>query len=253
MGHGITPPVELASAKQLQGRFVRVTSAKALAAQHERGVLMNLDWRARPDLKDHRDAKFFAAAAAHNRWPELGRFICSAVVRGKRCNRINIIETGHKHCIKHAGPTAARLYRENCRRLFESSRYPSHHWFADEERRMRTRIRDRQRRKRGGWMLPGLTLRFSAEIEARFRQDAALVLLQGRPWDAVPDFHRDQLRWAWRKFCLDRQKPAAWGSQGQGDHARSRHARPGRNRRSPARHRPRVRARSSAPWRHRLL
>jgi hypothetical protein len=31
----------------------------------------------------------------------------------------------------------------------------------------------------------------------------------------VPDFHRDQLRWAWRKYCLDRQKPAAWDSKGR--------------------------------------
>jgi hypothetical protein len=30
MRHGITPPVELTSAKQLPGRFVRITSAKAL-------------------------------------------------------------------------------------------------------------------------------------------------------------------------------------------------------------------------------
>ena len=77
---------------------------------------------------------------------------------------------------------------------------------------MRTRIRDRQRRKRNGWILPGLTLRFSPGIEARFRVDATLVL-DGRPWDQVPDYHRDQLRWAWRKFALDRQKPSAWDAK----------------------------------------
>ena len=38
-------------------------------------------------------------------------------------------------------------------------------------------------------------------------------MLSGRPWDAVPDYHRDQLRWAWRKFVLDRQKPAAWDAK----------------------------------------
>jgi hypothetical protein len=40
-------------------------------------------------------------------------------------------------------------------------------------------------------------------------------VLQGRPWDEVPDYHRDQLRWAWRKFCLDRDKPAAWDAMGR--------------------------------------
>jgi hypothetical protein len=61
-------------------------------------------------------------------------------------------------------------------------------------------------------MLPGLTLRFSPEMEARFQMDVTLAL-QGRPWDAVPDYYRDQLRWAWRRFCLDRDKPAAWDAK----------------------------------------
>jgi hypothetical protein len=133
---------------------------------------MNLDWRAQPYLKDERDQRFFAGAAVHNRWPTLAQFTCCAVVRGRRCNRIIIVETGHKHCIKHAGPTAANAYRENCRRLFERGRLRATKWFKDEQRRQRTRIRDRQRRKRGGWVLPGLTLRFAPEIEGRFRDDA---------------------------------------------------------------------------------
>ena len=108
-----------------------------------------------------RDEKFFGGAAVHNRWPTLAQFTCCAVVRGKRCSRITIAETEHKHCIRHAGPTRAKLYRENCRKLFESGRYPSlAKWFKDKERRMRTHVRDRQRRKRDGWTLPGLTLRF---------------------------------------------------------------------------------------------
>jgi hypothetical protein len=214
MRHANAPPVALVSVKQLPGRFVRITSSRARAARYERGISMSQEWQAQPYLKDERDAKFFAGAAVHNQWPTLAMYTCCAIVRGKRCNRIAIRETQHKHCIRHAGPTAARAYRENCRRLFESGRYPAHRWFKDEERRTRTRLRDRQRRKRGGWVLPGLTLRFSPEIEGRFRGDAALVL-QGRPWDAVPDFHRDQLRWTWRKFCLDRQKPASWDAKGR--------------------------------------
>ncbi len=212
MRHAITAPVGLTSAKQLPGRYVRVTGGKALGLWHDNAVRLNKGWQAQPELMRERDAKFFAGMAVHNRWPWLAQFTCCAVVRGRRCSRITIIETGHKHCIKHAGPTHAKLYRENCYKLFLSGRYPSHRWFADEARRMRTRIRDRQRRKRDGWMLPGLTLRFAPVLEAQFQTGVALML-QGRPWDRVPDYHGDQLRWAWRKFVLDRNKPAAWDAK----------------------------------------
>jgi hypothetical protein len=204
------PPVGLTSTKQLGGRFVRVTGSKALGLWYDNAIRLNREWwAAQPDLKHQRDARFFAGAAEHDRWPRLSQFTCCAIVRGKRCNRISIVETQHRHCIKHAGPAAARRYRENCYKLFLSGRYPSWKWFKDEARRARTAITDRQRRKRNGWVLPGLTVRFSPEIETRFQVDVAFVL-QGRSWDAVPDYHRDQLRWGWRKFQLDRQKPAAW-------------------------------------------
>lgn len=29
----------------------------------------------------------------------------------------------------------------------------------------------------------------------------------------MPDLHRDQMRWAWRRFCCDRDKPAAWAAK----------------------------------------
>jgi hypothetical protein len=212
MRHDILPPVGLTSTKQLPGRFVRRSGGKALGAWHDNAVRLNKDWQAQPELMRERDAKFFAGAAVHNRWPTLTQFTCCAVVRSRRCNRITIIETGHKHCIKHAGPAGAKQYRQNCYTLFLSGRYPSHKWFADEARRMRTRIRDRQRRKRDGWTLPGLTLRFAPVLETRFRMDVEFML-QRRPWGAVPDYHRDQLRWCWRKFALDRRKPAAWDAK----------------------------------------
>jgi hypothetical protein len=160
-----------------------------------------------------RDTNFFAGAAAHNSRQGLAQFTCCAVVRGKRCGRITIIETQHRHCIKHAGPAAARAYRENCRKLFESGRYPAAKWFKDEARRARTAIRDRQRRKHDGWRLPGVTLRFADPLEVNFRADISVLLRA--PWSEVPDYFRDQLRWAWRRFVLDRQKPDAWGAKGR--------------------------------------
>src|SRR4051812_23566894 len=94
MRHAIAPPVELTLAKQLPGRFIRITSAKALAAWRDRGVRSSQEWQARPDLKGQRDEKFFSGAASHNRWPTLAQFTCCAVVRSKRCNRISISKFG---------------------------------------------------------------------------------------------------------------------------------------------------------------
>ena len=125
MPHAISPPVGLTSVKQLPGRFVRITSSRALGLWHDNGVRLNREWQAQSDLKRERDEKFFTGAAAHNRWPALGQFTCRAIVGGRRCSRITIIETGHQRCLKHAGPTAALqacAYRENCRKLFESGR-----------------------------------------------------------------------------------------------------------------------------------
>jgi hypothetical protein len=87
---------------------------------------------------------------------------------------------GFGTCIKHAGPHYARIYRENQRKLLESGRLPVSKWFKDEARRTRTAIRDGKRRKKDGWRLPGVTLRFSNAIEARFRTDVTPLL--DRPW-----------------------------------------------------------------------
>jgi hypothetical protein len=32
-------------------------------------------------------------------------------------------------------------------------------------------------------------------------------------WPDVPDLYRDQLRWCWRRFMFDRQKPDAWDAK----------------------------------------
>jgi hypothetical protein len=167
-------------------------------------------WQRLPELKAARDASFRVGRAEHN-GARLAQFTCCALVRGRRCNRITIIETNYRHCLRHAGPAAAKVYRENCRKLFESGRYPATKWFRDEARRTRTALRDRQRRKRDGWVMPGLTLRFSDPIEARFRQDVASLLRVA--WPDVPDLYRDQLRWSWRRFMLDRQRPDAWDAK----------------------------------------
>lgn len=163
----------LVSARQLPGRFVRTTDPRLLPLWRANAERLLQEWEQQPAFKAERDARFYRGRDAHH-GPLLTQFTCCAVVRGRRCSRISIVETGYKHCIRHAGPTHARLYRENQRKLFESGRIPAGKWFKDEARRARTRIRDRQRRK--DWTLPGLTVRFADSIEAAFQADAALVL-----------------------------------------------------------------------------
>src|SRR5438045_684863 len=162
------------------------------------GIRLSRDWQAQPDLKRERDAKFFAGAAAHNRWPTLARFTCSAVVRGKRCSRIGIIETGHKHCIKHAGPTAARAYRENCRRLFDKRPLPVPPVVRGRgapDADPHTRPAAAQARRLGAPRSDAALLaRARSTVPDRRGTRAARPAVGG-----VPDYHRDQLRWAWRK------------------------------------------------------
>ena len=50
-------------------------------------------------------------------------------------------------------------------------------------------------------------LRFADHIEAKFRDAIAPHIL--RPWDELPDGHRDQMRWAFRRSRLDRDVPEA--------------------------------------------
>jgi hypothetical protein len=157
-------------------------------------------WDADPVAKAERDAKFLGPGSERH---------CQAVLPGKRCTRFAIRETGNRLCLRHAGPTAARLYRENCRKLVESGRYPWDKWLKEEAQRARTRTRNHQARKPGGWASPGLTVWFSPEIEDQFQRDVA-PRLGLRDWDGVPDYFRDRLRWDWRRFVLDQHHPDAW-------------------------------------------
>ena len=50
-------------------------------------------------------------------------------------------------------------------------------------------------------------LRFADHIQAKFRDAIAPHIL--RPWDELPDGHRDQMRWAFRRYRLDRDVPEA--------------------------------------------
>jgi hypothetical protein len=126
-------------------RVVRRTDPKAMPGWSAQGYRVAAAWNLAPVAKTERDAKFLGPGSERH---------CQAVLPGKRCTRFAIRETGNCLCLRHAGPTAARLYRENCRKLVESGRYPWDKWLKEEAQRARTRTRNYQACKPGGWPAP---------------------------------------------------------------------------------------------------
>ena len=152
----------------------------------------------------------YAALLANARpwgWGGANRQTCRATTRkGVRCG--GPVLAGFPMCRRHAGPAAARVHRERELRALAAGRITPEQWARAEAQRTRNRVCNR-RRYRDGWLKPGLTLAFAAPLEAAF-QDAARAVLGGRGWDGLPDATRDRLRWAWRRYQLDRDKPDAW-------------------------------------------
>ena len=140
-------------------------------------------------------------------WGGVNRQTCRATTRkGVRC--AGPVLAGYPMCRRHAGPAASRVRRERELRAFEAGRISPEQWARSEAQRARNRICN-QRRYKGGWLRPGVTLAFGPALEATF-QDAARGVLGGRTWDGLPDATRDHLRWAWRRYQLDRDRPEAW-------------------------------------------
>lgn len=140
-------------------------------------------------------------------WGGVMRTTCRATTRkGVRC--AGPVLAGFPMCRRHAGPAASRVRRERELRAFEAGRISPEQWARSEAQRTRNRICN-QRRYKGGWLRPGLTLAFAPDLEAAF-QEAARGVLGGRTWNGLPDPTRDRLRWAWRRYQLDRDRPEAW-------------------------------------------
>ena len=143
----------------------------------------------------------------HFGWHTPSRQLCCAKTRkGGRCAAP--VLAGCQMCLRHAGPVASRLRRERELRELAAGRITPAQWARSEARRARNRIGN-QRRYRDGWLKPGITLAFAPALEAEF-QDAARAVLGGLTWDELPDPTRDRLRWAWRRYQLDRDRPEAW-------------------------------------------
>jgi hypothetical protein len=116
----------------------------------------------------------------------------------------------------HAGTTAAMAYREGQREAMLVGQLPEFKWLYAEAQRARNKVRNRRRYGGDRWLLPGIVLMFGDKLEVRFQSDLCPVLSRHHLyWDGVPDGHRDQLRFAWRRFVLDRPYPDAWRAKAE--------------------------------------
>ena len=150
----------------------------------------------------------FHAAGKRTRWGAATRQICGAATRRGPCRQPLL--QGMTRCLGHAGPVGAQEYRSRQLAAFLAGDVPGEVWREAEARRERTRISNRRRYARG-WLLPGLTIRFNPVLEGEFQDAVGRHLV--RPWAEMPDGHRDRLRWAWRRYHLDRDLPDAWAAK----------------------------------------
>jgi hypothetical protein len=138
---------------------------------------------------------------------------CTGVTRkGTRCERRAI--RGARRCRIHLGPHQAQdAFHARRQDEFYRGCLSWEDWSFQQQQRARNPLGKRlDPAAASRWPEPGLTLAFSANLEARFRQDLERHLRQhDRHWDGLPDAHRDRLRWAWRRYKLDR--PGALSDQ----------------------------------------
>lgn len=156
------------------------------------------DW---PFYSPEHEAAFFAARDRHAAGGPEAR-ICGARTRtGKTCENIPL--KGHRRCLKHCGPHAARGFRERQRQKFLSGKLSAEEWHRAEARRAINRLG----RKWGKdpWV-PGATIDLGAH-EAAFRE--ALRQHRIEP-DGLPPAVADWLRWRYRRYQIDRADGSKW-------------------------------------------
>lgn len=127
--------------------------------------------------------------------------ICGARLRtGAVCSNPPIRE-GKGRCLSHAGPHAARAFRERQKRRFEAGSISAAEWNRAEARRAANRLGDKW--KKDPWWL-GSTIDL-AEHEPAFRR-----ALGGLDVDALAPAVADWLRWRYRRTQIDTQNDKAW-------------------------------------------
>ncbi len=202
---GRTGTATLAPAPLLAAR-VKLRGVATDAVYH--GERVQRWWKAQPERAVLHQANFYRRRGETHLGVAGCEYACVTEVRGVRCRRPAIPETKMHRCVKHAGPFAAARYRARRQRDVGDGKLSIEQWEAEEHRRTRTAITNRQRRRAEGWLLSGITLRLTQTLEDRFQRDLAPWL--DRSWEDVPDHYRDRFRWAWRRLMLDHTAPDAW-------------------------------------------
>jgi hypothetical protein len=150
---------------------------------------------------DHEAA--FAAGRARTARGGPDAAICGARTRtGSACEGLPIRE-GKGRCLKHAGPHAARLFRERQRSDFLAGRVSAEVWLRAEARRAANRLGWAW--KRNPWT-PGST------IDMGRAEDGLQQALTERGLDvaALAPAVADWLRWQYRRTQNDRTDDRAW-------------------------------------------
>ncbi|PRY94343.1 hypothetical protein CLV74_101482 [Donghicola tyrosinivorans] len=129
--------------------------------------------------------------------------VCGARTRtGAACQQIPIRE-GKGRCLRHAGPHAARAFRQRQRDDFMAGKVSADAWRRSEARRAVNRL---ARAWRSNPWLPGSTVDL-AGAEQDFRSELSCRLLNV---EAMPPAVADWLRWRYRRTQIDRQSEALW-------------------------------------------
>lgn len=151
--------------------------------------------------ESHR-AAFESARAAHRRGGPLAK-CCGARTRsGSACRKPPL--KGHKRCLNHAGPHAARAYRDAQLRDVAAGRLNPAAFEAAEQRRAMNRLRWLWK-KHGLWV-PGST------IDLGNHEPAFAGQLRQSGWrlETIPPGIVDWLRWKFRRLTIDRVRPEQW-------------------------------------------
>lgn len=144
---------------------------------------------------------FEAAARLHRRGGPLSPACGARSKTGRTCTQVPI--SGSVRCLRHAGPDAARVHRQNQLAGLRTGRVSPPEFARAEARRARNRLVEGWKRNPS---LPGQTIDLGPN-EGRFQ--AALGALGVDPGTALPAL-ADWLRWRFQRMQLDRSDDVAW-------------------------------------------
>ncbi|TGR84564.1 hypothetical protein EN866_33175 [Mesorhizobium sp. M2D.F.Ca.ET.223.01.1.1] len=149
---------------------------------------------------EQQEANFRVANVQHRRGGA-AEVVCGARTRtGGHCGQKPLAES--RRCLRHAGPHAARAFRERQIRDLAKGKITPAEFAAHEARRAANRLRDNW--KKNPWLV-GSTIDLG-EHEWSFQQESGLAHRHEPISPAVMDW----LRWKYRRLQLDRKRDAEW-------------------------------------------